>query len=87
MYAKLLDEYHRVTGIKQAIIINNDVTGNDNSEQLSTVNAVLQMTENNRRLISSVMDKNSDNGLVCPFVVLNGNNNISINIPVIEEDD
>lgn len=83
-YAKLLDEYHRVTGVKEAIILRNRVLGEDNSEQLIMAQQILDITAANIDMIMKTLQAGSVDGRICPFIDLNSDGEIKI--AMMEED-
>ena len=68
MYKKLLDEFHRLCNVKNALFMKNAVTGEDVRDQVETVNMILDMTADNLRLIDDIMNERSVNTRICPFV-------------------
>lgn len=77
-YAKLLDEYHRVTGVKEAIILRSRVLGEDNSEQLAVTQQVLDLTAANINMIVEILKKNSVDGRISPFINLTEDGRIDL---------
>ena len=72
MYKKLLDEFHRLIGVKESIIMKATATGKEpDLEKLESVDLVLAMTEDNMRLVNDILNERSVNTLVCPIIDLN----------------
>ena len=78
MYAKLLDEYHRTTGRKEAIILRSKITGQIDKEALGITEQVLDITANSIAIVEQMLKQNSIDGRICPIISLNEDGKIDL---------
>lgn len=79
-YAKLLDEYHRISGRKEGIILRGKITGKVDQEQLDITDQILDITANSIALITEMLKAHSVDGRICPIIDLNQDGKIDLAI-------
>lgn len=82
-YYKLLDKYHKLTGQKEVIKIRRMLTGrvyDDDDEELSVINQVLDITSNSIATVENMLKQNSKDGRICPIINLNEDGKIDLTL-------
>ncbi len=79
-YAKLLDEYHRTTGRKEAIILRSKITGKVDDEELGVTEQILDITANSIAIVEEMLRQNSIDGRICPIINLNEDGRIDLRL-------
>lgn len=78
MYAKLLDEYHKMTGRKEALILRGKVTGKVDQEALDVTSQILDVTANSINMVVEMLKAHSTTGKICPIINLNKDGKIDL---------
>lgn len=78
MYANLLDNYHKLTGRKEAIILRGKITGKVDQEELDVTSQILDITANNINTVVEMLRQNSIDGKICPIIDLNQDGKIDL---------
>lgn len=77
-YARLLDEYHRISGIQQAIILKDAVEGNTDPSAAEEVSVLVSISRNLTNQAINLIEQNGINGRICPFINLDADGRVDV---------